>query len=139
MPLSSSLVAFSVYLFSSELRILVFDLLAADIPRQFLARPPRLHTRLKLRLNLEHASGLSQQSALQDFHAKIVCDNLQTQLPRGRLGTRFRASLVSDQSHCRALGAEVITTNSSARQWRQRCRHWRAACFMPYHATHILL
>lgn len=33
--------------------------------------------RLKHRLNLEHVSGLSQQAALQDFHAKILCDNLQ--------------------------------------------------------------
>lgn len=33
--------------------------------------------RLKLRLNLEHVSGLSQLAALQDFAAKILCDNLQ--------------------------------------------------------------
>lgn len=33
--------------------------------------------RLKHRLNLEHVSGLSQQALLQDFHAKILCDNLQ--------------------------------------------------------------
>lgn len=33
--------------------------------------------RLKHRLNLEHVSGLSQQAVLQDFHAKILCDNLQ--------------------------------------------------------------
>lgn len=32
--------------------------------------------RLKLRLNLEHASGLSQLGVLQDFAAKIVCDNM---------------------------------------------------------------
>lgn len=32
--------------------------------------------RLKHRLNLEHVSGLSQQAALHDFAAKIVCDNL---------------------------------------------------------------
>ena len=34
--------------------------------------------RLKHRLNLEHVSGLSQQAALHDFAAKIVCDNLQS-------------------------------------------------------------
>lgn len=33
--------------------------------------------RLKHRLNLEHVSGLSQLAAVQDFAAKIVCDNLQ--------------------------------------------------------------
>ena len=33
--------------------------------------------RLKHRLNLEHVSGLSQLAAMQDFAAKIVCDNLQ--------------------------------------------------------------
>ena len=34
--------------------------------------------RLEHRLNLEHVSGLSQQAAMQDFAAKIVCDNLQS-------------------------------------------------------------
>ena len=34
--------------------------------------------RLKHRPNLEHVSGLSQQAALHDFAAKIVCDNLQS-------------------------------------------------------------
>jgi hypothetical protein len=34
--------------------------------------------RLKHRLNLDHVSGLSQQAALHDFAAKIVCDNLQS-------------------------------------------------------------
>jgi hypothetical protein len=33
--------------------------------------------RLKHRLNLEHVSGLSQLAVLQDFAAKVVCDNLQ--------------------------------------------------------------
>jgi hypothetical protein len=33
--------------------------------------------RLKHRLNLEHVSGLSQLAAMQDFAAKIVCDNMQ--------------------------------------------------------------
>ena len=33
--------------------------------------------RLKHRLNLEHVSGLSQLAAMQDFAAKILCDNLQ--------------------------------------------------------------
>lgn len=34
--------------------------------------------RLKNRLNLEHVSGLSQQAAMHDFAAKILCDNLQS-------------------------------------------------------------
>ncbi len=34
--------------------------------------------RFKHRLKLEHVSGLSQQAALHDFAAKIVCDNLQS-------------------------------------------------------------
>jgi hypothetical protein len=33
--------------------------------------------RLKHRLNLEHVSGLFQLAAMQDFAAKIVCDNMQ--------------------------------------------------------------
>jgi hypothetical protein len=33
--------------------------------------------RLKHRLNLEHVSGLSHQAVLQDFAAKILCDNLE--------------------------------------------------------------
>ncbi|MBT1460559.1 transposase [Dickeya dianthicola] len=33
--------------------------------------------RLKHRLNLEHVSGLSQLSVMQDFAAKVLCDNLQ--------------------------------------------------------------
>jgi hypothetical protein len=33
--------------------------------------------RLKHRLNLEHVTGLSQQSVVQDVAAKIICDNLQ--------------------------------------------------------------
>lgn len=33
--------------------------------------------RLKHRLNLEHVSGLSQQAAMQDLAAKVLCDNLQ--------------------------------------------------------------
>ena len=32
--------------------------------------------RLKSRLNLEHVSGLSQLAALQNFAAKVLCDNL---------------------------------------------------------------
>ncbi|WP_267876693.1 IS4 family transposase, partial [Massilia genomosp. 1] len=36
--------------------------------------------RLKHRLNLEHVSGLSQLAAMQDFAAKILCDNLQALL-----------------------------------------------------------
>lgn len=34
--------------------------------------------RLKHRLNLEHVSGLSQQAAMHDFAANVVCDNLQS-------------------------------------------------------------
>ncbi|WP_306659535.1 IS4 family transposase, partial [Massilia scottii] len=34
--------------------------------------------RLKHRVNLEHVSGLSQLAVLQDFAAKVVCDNLQS-------------------------------------------------------------
>lgn len=45
--------------------------------------------RLKHRLNLEHVSGLSQQAAMQDFHAKILCDNLQA------LTTQAAGSFVS--------------------------------------------
>ena len=33
--------------------------------------------RLKHRLNLEYVSGLSQQAAVQDVAAKVLCDNLQ--------------------------------------------------------------
>jgi hypothetical protein len=33
--------------------------------------------RLKHRLDLEHVTGLSQLAVLQDFAAKVVCDNLQ--------------------------------------------------------------
>ncbi|GGX87699.1 IS4 family transposase [Vogesella alkaliphila] len=33
--------------------------------------------RLKHRLNLEHVSGLSQLAVMQDFAAKVLCDNLQ--------------------------------------------------------------
>lgn len=34
--------------------------------------------RLKHHHNLEHVSGLPQLAVPQDFHAKIVCDNLQS-------------------------------------------------------------
>ena len=34
--------------------------------------------RLKQGLNLEHVSGLSQLAVMQDFAAKILCDNLQS-------------------------------------------------------------
>ena len=34
--------------------------------------------RLKHRLNLEHVSGLSQLAVMQDFAARVLCDNLQT-------------------------------------------------------------
>lgn len=50
--------------------------------------------RLKHRLNLEHVSGLSQLAVMQDFAAKVLCDNLQAlaclaataevPLPKGR-------------------------------------------------------
>jgi hypothetical protein len=33
--------------------------------------------RLKHRLNLEHVSGLSQRAVMQDFAARVLCDNLQ--------------------------------------------------------------
>jgi hypothetical protein len=33
--------------------------------------------RLKHRLNLEHVSGLSRQAVIQDFAAKVLCDNLE--------------------------------------------------------------
>ena len=38
--------------------------------------------RLKHRLNLEHDSGLSHQAVLQDFAAKILCDNLEAVITR---------------------------------------------------------
>ena len=34
--------------------------------------------RLKHRLSLEHASGLSQLAVMQDFAATVLCDNLQS-------------------------------------------------------------
>jgi hypothetical protein len=38
--------------------------------------------RLKHRLNLEHVSGLSHQAVLQDFAAKVLCDNLEALITR---------------------------------------------------------
>jgi len=38
--------------------------------------------RIKHRLNLEHVSGLPQQAVLQDFAAKILCDNLEALITR---------------------------------------------------------
>lgn len=66
-------------------RVLMTNLLdAAAFPRaEFGAlyhqrwRIEEAFKRQKHRLNLEHVSGLSQQAALHDFAAKILCDNLQ--------------------------------------------------------------
>ena len=71
---------------TGKVRVLMANLLdpAAFPARQFgdlyhqRWRIEEAFKRLKHRLNLEHVCGLSQQAAMQDFAAKIVCDNLQS-------------------------------------------------------------
>ena len=76
--------------------------------------------RLKHRLNLEHLSGLSQQSALHDYAAKIVCDNLQslateTALREASLPATRRINRAAAQSILKPLlpalllGADIAT------------------------------
>jgi Transposase DDE domain len=76
--------------------------------------------RLKHRLNLEHVSGLSQQAALHDFAAKIVCDNLQslateTALREASLSPTRRVNCAAAHSILRPLlpalllGADIAT------------------------------
>jgi hypothetical protein len=76
--------------------------------------------RLKHRLNLEHVSGLSQQAALHDFAAKIVCDNLQSlatetalreaQLPPTRRIDRAAAhSILKPLLPALLLGTDIAT------------------------------
>lgn len=61
--------------------------------------------RLKHRLNLEHVSGLSQQAALHDFAAKIVCDNLQSLATEAALRT---ASLAPTRRINRAAVQSIL-------------------------------
>jgi hypothetical protein len=71
---------------AGKVRVLMTNLLdPLDFPRAEFGdlyhqrwRIEEAFKRLKHRLNLEHVSGLSQQAALHDFAAKIVCDNLQS-------------------------------------------------------------
>jgi Transposase DDE domain len=59
--------------------------------------------RLKHRLNLEHVSGLSQLAAMQDFAAKIVCDNIAS------LTTQEAADAVTTPSTRRVNRAYAFT------------------------------
>lgn len=70
--------------------------------------------RLKHRLNLEHVSGLSQQAALHDFAAKIVCDNLQS------LATETALREAAHQPRNRPLHPQTATACAAA---RRRHRH----------------
>lgn len=76
--------------------------------------------RLKHRLNLEHVSGLSQQAALHDFAAKIVCDNLQSLatetalreaalLPTRRINRAAAHSILKPLLPALLLGADIAT------------------------------
>ncbi len=76
--------------------------------------------RLKHRLNLEHVSGLSQQAALHDFAAKIVCDNLQSLatetalreaalLPTRRINRAAAHSILKPLLPALRLGADIAT------------------------------
>ena len=69
--------------------------------------------RLKHRLNLEHVSGLSQQSVMQDLAAKILCDNLQslmcaTAAQTEELTTNQRINRTSAHSKLRHLIPAVL-------------------------------
>lgn len=74
--------------------------------------------RLKHRLNLEHVSGLSQLSVMQDFAAKVLCDNLQAlaclaaiaenPLPKGRRINHTYAHTVLKQ----VLPAILLVSNA---------------------------
>lgn len=81
--------------------------------------------RLKHRLNLEHVSGLSQLAVMQDFAAKIVCDNLHalaTQaahhaaqlLPRQRINRTFACSVLKPLLPALLLGSANATLLLSA-------------------------
>jgi len=61
--------------------------------------------RLKHRLNLEHVSGLSHQAVLQDFAAKILCDNLQALIT---LAARAEHPLAPDRRINRAYAHTVL-------------------------------
>jgi hypothetical protein len=61
--------------------------------------------RLKHRLNLEHVSGLSQLAAIQDFAAKILCDNLQALASAAAAST---AELPKEQRINRAYAHTVL-------------------------------
>ena len=76
--------------------------------------------RRKHRLNLEHVSGLSQQAALHDFAAKIVCDTLQslaTQTalcqsslsPTRRINRAAAHSILKPLLPALLLGADIAT------------------------------
>jgi hypothetical protein len=76
--------------------------------------------RLKHRLNLEQVSGLSQQAALHDFAAKILCDNIQSLAtetvyrsaplsPTRRINRAAAHSILKPLLPALLLGAEVAT------------------------------
>ncbi len=71
--------------------------------------------RLKHRLNLEHVSGLSQLAAMQDFAAKIICDNLQA------LTTAAGALQISMASTSMAAAAAQRSSSDGIRGLRTVC------------------
>jgi 23S rRNA G2445 N2-methylase RlmL len=66
------LMAAGEYLRRVHPQILRVELLCQHFHQEF--------KRIKHRLYLEHVTGLSQQVVLQDFTAKVLCDNLQSLL-----------------------------------------------------------
>ena len=70
---------------NGQARVLMTNLLdAEDFPATGFGdlyhqrwRIEEAYKRLKHRLNLEHVTGLSQQAVMQDFAARVLCDNLQ--------------------------------------------------------------
>jgi hypothetical protein len=62
--------------------------------------------RLQHRLNFKHVSGLSQQAAMHDFAAKIVCDNLQALATETAL--REEAALTPTRHFNRAAAHSIL-------------------------------
>jgi hypothetical protein len=120
---------------TGKVRVLMTNLLEQqDFPRAQFGdlyhqrwRIEEAFKRLKHRLNLEHVSGLSQQAAMHDFAAKIVCDNLQSLTtetalraaslaPTRRINRAAAHSILKPLLPAMLLGADIATRLLNALQ-----------------------
>ena len=83
--------------------------------------------RIKGRLSLEHVSGLSQQTVVQDVAAKVLCDNAASVDIEVRTHPRRSTPISSHQSRLCPYRPKVITASPAARNKSRQAAHFLAS------------